>query len=81
MHLREVPEHPTDSQFGDLEVVTHEDGHLILEISVKNGVPATLGALTPDGPTIRSHNNLLGHGSLIDEVRVSSVTPSSITLC
>ena len=27
---------------------------------VKNGVPATLGALAPEGPTIGSHNNSPG---------------------
>ena len=44
---------------------------------VKNSVPDTLGALTPDGPTIGSHNNLLGHDGLIDEVRISSVARSA----
>jgi hypothetical protein len=39
---------------------------------VKNGVPTTLGALAPEGPTIGSHNNLPGHDGPIETIRVSS---------
>jgi len=43
----------------------------------QNGGPGTLGALTADGPTIGSHNNLPGADRLTDEVRIPSVARSA----
>jgi hypothetical protein len=58
VHLREVPEHLTDTLLGNPDVVAHDidfPGNLDA-VGINDNGPGTLETLRPDDPTIGSHN-------------------------